>query len=180
MAVRLRLTRRGKKKQPTYRVVAADSRFARDGRFIEILGFYDPRSEPSEIRIDSEKVLKWLQNGAQPSERVKKLLEISGVWTEFTTGKPAESKAAAPEGQVPKLTIVESDRPSVDAASSDETPGQDETPGEAGKAEEPAVEPEPEQTSAATTAAEPEPELEAASESEGGEKESEGEEKEES
>ncbi len=86
MAVRLRLMRRGKKKQPTYRVVAADSRSARDGRFIEAIGFYDPRQEPSVVTIDQEKALKWLRNGALPSERVEKLLKISGVWAEFKGG----------------------------------------------------------------------------------------------
>ena len=99
MAVRLRLTRRGKKKQPTYRVVAADSRSPRDGRFIEIIGFYDPRREPSEIRIDNDKAVKWLRVGAQPSERVRKLLDISGAWAEFK-GEPlpaAATKAAAAE-----------------------------------------------------------------------------------
>lgn len=97
MAVRLRLTRRGKKKQPTYRVVAADSRSPRDGRFIEIIGFYDPRQEPSEIRIDNEKAVKWLKVGAQPSERVRKLLDVSGAWAEFK-GEPlpaTATKAAA-------------------------------------------------------------------------------------
>lgn len=104
MAVRLRLTRRGKKKQPTYRVVAADSRSPRDGRFIEIIGFYDPRQEPSEIRIDNDKAVKWLRVGAQPSERVRKLLDISGAWAEFkgepvpaTATKPASAKATAAE-----------------------------------------------------------------------------------
>ena len=83
MAVRLRLMRRGKKKQPTYRVVAADSRSARNGRFIESIGYYDPRQEPSVVNIDNDKALKWLRNGAQPSERVEKLLKISGAWGEF-------------------------------------------------------------------------------------------------
>ncbi len=86
MAVRLRLMRRGKKKQPTYRVVAADSRSARNGRFIESIGYYDPRQEPSVVNIDNEKALRWLRNGAQPSERVEKLLKISGAWAEFTGG----------------------------------------------------------------------------------------------
>lgn len=93
MAVRLRLTRRGKKKQPTYRVVAADSRSPRDGRFIEIIGFYDPRQEPSEIRIDNDKAVKWLRVGAQPSERVRKLLDVSGAWAEFK-GEPPPAAAA--------------------------------------------------------------------------------------
>jgi small subunit ribosomal protein S16 len=79
--------RMGKKKQPTYRIVAADSRAPRDGRFIEIVGSYDPRREPSEIRIDNEKALRWLRNGAQPSERVQKLLEASGAWTEYSSAK---------------------------------------------------------------------------------------------
>ena len=86
MAVRLRLMRRGKKKQPTYRVVAADSRSARNGRFIESIGYYDPRQEPSVVNIDNEKALRWLRNGAQPSERVEKLLKISGAWAEFAGG----------------------------------------------------------------------------------------------
>ena len=97
MAVRLRLTRRGKKKQPTYRVVAADSRSPRDGRFIEIIGFYDPRQEPSEIRIDNEKAVKWLRVGAQPSERVRKLLDVSGAWAEFK-GEPLPATAAKATG----------------------------------------------------------------------------------
>lgn len=86
MAVRLRLMRMGKKKQPTYRVVAADARSPRDGRFIEIVGTYNPRSEPSEIKIDNAKAVGWLREGAQPSERVKKLFEVSGAWSAFESG----------------------------------------------------------------------------------------------
>ena len=87
MAVKLRLTRVGKTKQPQYRVIAADSRRARDGRFIEILGQYNPRTEPSTITIDNDKAVKWLMEGAQPTERVRKLLEISGAWAQFTAAK---------------------------------------------------------------------------------------------
>lgn len=83
MAVKLRLMRMGKKKQPTYRIVAADSRSPRDGRFIEIVGTYQPRLEPSSIVVDDEKALKWLRNGAQPTEAVEKLLKISGTWASF-------------------------------------------------------------------------------------------------
>jgi small subunit ribosomal protein S16 len=83
MAVKLRLMRVGKTKQPSYRVVAADSRSPRDGRFIEIVGQYNPRNEPSTVAIDNDKALKWLRQGAQPTERVQKLLEISGAWSEF-------------------------------------------------------------------------------------------------
>lgn len=75
MAVRLRLTRVGKKKQPTYRIVAADQRSPRDGRFIEIIGTYNPRAEPSAIKVNNTAAVKWLSQGAQPSERVRKLLE---------------------------------------------------------------------------------------------------------
>ena len=90
MAVKLRLMRMGKKKQPTYRVVAADSRSPRDGRFIEILGTYQPRHEPSTILIDNAKALKWLSEGAQPTETVQKLLKISGAWDEFQAAKAAK------------------------------------------------------------------------------------------
>jgi small subunit ribosomal protein S16 len=75
--------RTGKTKQPSYRVVATDSRSPRDGRFIEILGHYDPRQNPSLVTIDNGKAVTWLRKGAQPTERVQKLLEISGAWGEF-------------------------------------------------------------------------------------------------
>ena len=80
----------GKKKQPTYRIVAADSRFARDGRYLEIVGTYDPRREPSAITVDNEKAVAWLRNGATPSERVEKLLKISGAWDEFQASKASK------------------------------------------------------------------------------------------
>lgn len=83
MAVKLRLMRMGKKKQPTYRLVAADSRSPRDGRFIEIVGTYDPRAEPSTVRIDNDKAVGWLRKGAQPTDPARKLLEISGAWATF-------------------------------------------------------------------------------------------------
>ena len=83
MAVKLRLMRMGKTKQPTYRVVAADSRSPRDGRFIEIVGTYEPRQEPSKIVIDNDKAVDWLRKGAQPTERVQKLLVESGAWATF-------------------------------------------------------------------------------------------------
>ena len=87
MAVKLRLTRVGKTKQPQYRIVAADARSPRDGRFIEILGQYNPRQEPSLVNVNNDKVVAWLQNGAQPTERVKKLLEISGAMAQFNESK---------------------------------------------------------------------------------------------
>jgi small subunit ribosomal protein S16 len=87
MAVKLRLMRMGKKKQPVYRVVAADSRSPRDGRFIEILGTYEPRAEPTRFVIDNAKALRWLRVGAQPTETVARLLTKSGAMEEYTSGK---------------------------------------------------------------------------------------------
>jgi small subunit ribosomal protein S16 len=87
--------RMGKKKQPTYRVVAAESRKARNGRFIEIIGTYEPRREPSVIEIDNDKAVHWLREGAQPTERVEKLLKISGAWDVFTGAAPAATSTAA-------------------------------------------------------------------------------------
>ncbi len=90
MAVRLRLTRVGKKKQPTYRIVAADARSPRDGKYLEIVGTYDPRREPSAITVDNDKAVEWLKKGAQPSERVEKLLKVSGAWDEFQASKASK------------------------------------------------------------------------------------------
>lgn len=87
MAVKLRLTRVGKTKQPQYRIVAADSRSPRDGRFIEILGHYNPRTDPSTLSVDNDKAVKWLSQGAQPTDRVRKLLEISGALEQFGASK---------------------------------------------------------------------------------------------
>lgn len=103
MAVKLRLVRMGKKKQPTYRVVAADSRSPRDGRFLEIVGTYAPRGRSTTDRdaivaIDNAKAVKWLSNGAKPTERVEKLLRTSGAWEEWSAGPPAAGMATAPAG----------------------------------------------------------------------------------
>jgi len=91
VAVKLRLMRMGKKKQPTYRVVAADSHSPRDGRFIEIVGTYQPRQEPSVVNIDNDKAIAWLQKGAQPTETVKKILVISGAWAQFDEARGTKS-----------------------------------------------------------------------------------------
>lgn len=77
MAVKIRLKRIGAKKAPFYRIVVADSRYPRDGRFIEEIGYYDPTKEPSVIKVDTEKAKKWIANGAQPTDTVKKLLSIA-------------------------------------------------------------------------------------------------------
>ena len=79
MAVKLRLTRVGSKKNPIYRVVAADSRSPRDGRFIEIVGRYNPQTEPSTLELDEDKVKDWLGKGAQPSNTVARLLKLKGI-----------------------------------------------------------------------------------------------------
>ena len=79
MATKIRLTRMGKKKAPFYRIIVADSRSPRDGRFIEELGYYDPMTNPATIKLDAEKVEKWLATGAQPTDTVKELLKISGI-----------------------------------------------------------------------------------------------------
>ncbi len=77
--VKIRLRRMGAKKAPYYRIVVADSRFPRDGRFIEELGTYDPRTEPSAVKVDGDKAKEWIRNGAQPTDTVKKLLKNAGV-----------------------------------------------------------------------------------------------------
>jgi small subunit ribosomal protein S16 len=78
----------GKTKQPTYRVVVADSRSPRDGRIIETIGNYGPRQEPSTVTIDEARALDWLRKGAQPTEQVQKLLTITGIWSTFTAERP--------------------------------------------------------------------------------------------
>ncbi|MCY4135905.1 MAG: 30S ribosomal protein S16 [bacterium] len=128
MAVKLRLMRMGKKKQPTYRVVAADSRKARNGRFIEIVGTYNPRQEPSLIEIDNERALHWLRHGAQPSERVQKLLVISGAWEEFTG-------EAAPAISVPAKVTKAASAEAVDAPAEDASAEAVDAPAEDASAE---------------------------------------------
>ena len=83
MAVRIRLKRMGSHKKPYYRVVVSDSRSPRDGRFIEEIGTYNPLTEPSQVRIDEEKALKWLQNGAQASDTVRSLFKKAGILKKF-------------------------------------------------------------------------------------------------
>lgn len=87
MAVKLRLVRMGAKKAPFYRIIAADSRAPRDGRFIEMLGTYDPTVNPARVTIKEEEVLKWLNNGAQPSDTVKNLLSKEGIIKKFADSK---------------------------------------------------------------------------------------------
>ena len=104
MSVKIRLMRVGKKKQPSYRVVVADGRSPRDGRYIEIIGHYQPRHEPSGFDIDEDKVLAWLNKGAQPTEQVHKLLVGAGIWETYESSRSSQStaaKVAAAQGQGP-------------------------------------------------------------------------------
>ena len=93
--VKIRLKRVGKVKQPSYRVVVADQRSPRDGRIIEAIGHYNPRHEPSIVKIDTDRAVHWLSVGAQPSDQVRKLLEISGAWAAFKGEAPPASATAA-------------------------------------------------------------------------------------
>ncbi len=83
MAVRIRLSRHGRKKRPFYRLVVADSHSPRDGRFIEELGTYDPMQDPAAIKVNEESALKWLRNGALPSDTARAILKKAGVWEKF-------------------------------------------------------------------------------------------------
>lgn len=87
MSTKIRLKRMGAKKAPFYRVIVADSRSPRDGRFIDELGYYDPTKQPEVLKIDSEKALQWLKTGAQPSETVRELLKKAGVMKTFADQK---------------------------------------------------------------------------------------------
>lgn len=100
--VKIRLMRIGKKKQPSYRVVVADVRSPRDGRFIENIGRYQPRLHPSLIEIDEERALHWLQRGAQPSDPVRVLLQKTGIWSRFT-GEPRPEPTEPPSPSEPAL-----------------------------------------------------------------------------
>ncbi len=144
MPVKIRLTRMGKKKQPTYRVVVVDSRKPRDGAYIEQIGRYDPRREPSLVEIDNDRALAWLQNGAQPTDRARKLLEISGAWQQFRVAKGDIHTIEATPVTEPETAPVE---PEIHVVG--------------GTDEEPALEPaaEPDADSNATPAAADAPEV---------------------
>ena len=94
--VRIRLRRIGKKKQPQYRLVAAESASPRDGRFIEVIGHYNPRVNPSAISVNEERALWWLRRGAQPSDTARSILMKTGVWEKFGGGSAARPQQAEP------------------------------------------------------------------------------------
>ena len=116
MSVRIRLTRIGKRKEPHYRVVVADQRSPRDGKFIEIIGKYKPLDDPSVIDIDEDRALAWLRKGAQPSESVATLFRKVGVWERFQserTGRATPGASAAP-----RSTTESSESETTEAAES--------------------------------------------------------------
>lgn len=94
MAVRLRLRKTGRKNQPSYKVVAADSRFPRDGRFLETVGTYNPLKNPAEIRFDEQKAFKWLKRGALPTDTVRSLLRKTGLWYKWYLMKKGLDESA--------------------------------------------------------------------------------------
>lgn len=144
MAVKIRLTRIGKKRQPSYRVVVTDARSPRDGHYIEQIGRYDPRQEPSLVEIDNERAAYWLANGAQPSSQARKLLQISGAVSAPAARRPARpakvhvveaeaQKAAAAEDEaVIEAALIAEDEASQAATAGDAEPKAEE-PGEAGE-----------------------------------------------
>ena len=145
--VKIRLMRLGKRKQPYYRVVVADSRSPRDGRFIENIGRYHPRAQPSVIEIDEDRALHWLQSGAQPSDPVKVLLRKTGIWERFSGEAPpppkpekqpeqeAEPEAAAAATVEAEGEVAEPEEPAEGAAEAPE-PAEDAAPAEASEASE--------------------------------------------
>jgi small subunit ribosomal protein S16 len=130
VAVKIRLMRMGKRKQPTYRVVVADSRSPRDGRNIETIGHYRPRQDPSAVDIDGEKALSWLRKGAQPTEQVQKLLTVLGVWAQYESerGGPVNTKLARRRIGDPKAEAKKAEKHAEAATAEAEAPTEDEAP----------------------------------------------------
>lgn len=165
MAVKIRLLRVGKTKQPSYRVVVADSRSPRDGRIIETIGHYGPRAEPSRIQINEDRALAWLRQGAQPTEQVQKLLTVAGVWGTyaaerkgpivtklnrrgFVTGRgPQPAPAATPEPAPAKPAAPKAapkpapEAPAAEPAAETTAPDAAETPADDAAAEASSEEP---------------------------------------
>ena len=123
--VKIRLMRVGKKKQPSYRVVVADSRSPRDGRIIETIGNYQPLLDPSGVTINTDRAVHWLKVGAQPSDQVRKLLQITGAWQVFK-GEPLPTDAGAAATATPAAAAPKRKVKATPAASVDETPGEQE------------------------------------------------------
>ena len=132
MAVSIRLRRGGKKKQPFYRIVAADSRCPKEGRFLEILGYYNPIPENEEVEVKAERLIYWLKVGAQPSATVKSLLKRKGIWKNIVAGMAGEPFVVEPAIEIEEIALKElpiEDIPveelSVEDTSVEETPVED-------------------------------------------------------
>jgi len=121
--VKIRLRRVGKKKQPSYRITVADSRSPRDGRFIEVIGFYNPRTEPETVRIKEDRALYWLSVGAKPTEAVARLLEKQGTMARFArlkAGEPLEALLAEAEAAAQAQPTISPKTQAVQAPQQDE------------------------------------------------------------
>ena len=127
--VKIRLMRVGKRKQPAFRVVVADARSPRDGRIIEAIGHYQPRRDPSEISIDNERAVYWLRQGAQPSNTVRKLLELEGAWGEFTGKGGGPTKQEGPKKATAAASVKATPAASVSGDEIEDLPA-DEPPAE--------------------------------------------------
>jgi small subunit ribosomal protein S16 len=138
VAVKIRLMRVGKKKQPTYRVVVADGRSPRDGRFIEIIGQYAPRQDPSFCEINADSALAWLRKGAQPTEQVQKLLIEQGVWAQYEAdrSKPAITKLSRRGYVTGKVERGEKKAKAAPAEAAAPAPAADDAPAEDAPADE--------------------------------------------
>jgi len=164
VAVKIRLRRIGAKKQPAYRIVIADARSPRDGRFIEIIGHYNPLTEPSDVVINNERALYWLRNGAQPTGVVQRMLVKTGVWSEFT-GEPMPTPPPKEEPKAEEPPAPAEEAPAEEAAAeapAEEAPAEEaaaEVPAEEAPAEEAAAE-APAEEAPAEEAVEEAPEVE--------------------
>ncbi len=154
MAVRIRLSRVGATKRPSYRVVAIDSRRPRDGRALEILGFYDPLTKPATVQINAERLAAWVGKGALPSDTVAKLIKINGSAPSAGAPSATESPAPKPKRSRKKAAAAAT----AEAATTEEAAAA----GEAASAPEPAPDTEPAPTAEAASAPEPAPDTEPA------------------
>ncbi len=172
MATRIRLRRMGAKKRPFYRVVVADQRSPRDGRFIENIGRYQPMDDPSLIEIDADRALHWLRVGAQPSDQVRNLLRKSGIWDRFVTERPAAGVASPAKPEKPAVERVSKKAREKAAAAAAAPPPAPAEPKAAPEPEPVAESPEPVEAAEPEAAAEPvaaEPEAETPADAEGAE-----------
>lgn len=135
MATRIRLTRKGRKRNPIYRVAVADSRAPRDGKFLDLVGFYDPNQNPAIIRFEADAVIDWLEKGAQPSDTVKSLLKREGIWAKYLAKAAGEDVSSfeltkkellnTPKKQSPKAIARAEAAAEAAAAPAEEAPAEE-------------------------------------------------------